>query len=196
MVAGLCHPNSRVLVRGVGLNPSRTGIIDALLAMGAGPGLQVVEERTEGGEPVADLLLTPTELKGAEIAGDLIPRILDEIPVLAVAACFASGDTVIRDAAELRVKESDRIATTVEELRRLGAKIEARDDGMVIHGAGRLTGAGVYSHSDHRLAMALAVAGLLADGDTTVHGAGDASVSYPEFWDDLDSLAQGAALSP
>jgi 3-phosphoshikimate 1-carboxyvinyltransferase len=196
MVAGLCHPNSRVLVRGVGLNPSRTGIIDALLAMGAGPGLQVVEERTEGGEPVADLLLTPTELKGAEIAGDLIPRILDEIPVLAVAACFASGDTVIRDAAELRVKESDRIATTVEELRRLGAKIEARDDGMVIHGTGRLTGAGVYSHSDHRLAMALAVAGLLADGETTVHGAGDASVSYPEFWDDLDSLAQGAALSP
>ena len=196
MVAGLCHPNSRVLVRGVGLNPSRTGIIDALLAMGAGPGLQLVEERTEGGEPVADLLLTPTELKGAEIAGDLIPRILDEIPVLAVAACFASGDTVIRDAAELRVKESDRIATTVEELRRLGAKIEARDDGMVIHGAGRLTGAGVYSHSDHRLAMALAVAGLLADGETTVHGAGDASVSYPEFWDDLDSLAQGAAPSP
>ena len=196
MVAGLCHPNSRVLVRGVGLNPSRTGIIDALVAMGAGPGLQMVEERTEGGEPVADLLLTPTELKGAEIAGDLIPRILDEIPVLAVAACFASGDTVIRDAAELRVKESDRIATTVEELRRLGAKIEARDDGMVIHGAGRLTGADVYSHGDHRLAMALAVAGLLADGETTVHGAGDASVSYPEFWDDLDSLAQGTAPSP
>ena len=196
MVAGLCHPNSRVLVRGVGLNPSRTGIIDALVSMGAGPGLQMVEERTEGGEPVADLLLTPTELKGAEIAGDLIPRILDEIPVLAVAACFASGDTVIRDAAELRVKESDRIATTVEELRRLGAKIEARDDGMVIHGAGRLTGADVYSHGDHRLAMALAVAGLLADGETTVHGAGDASVSYPEFWDDLDSLAQGTAPSP
>ena len=193
MVAGLCHPNSRVLVRGVGLNPSRTGIIDALVAMGAGPGLQMVEERTEGGEPVADLLLTPTELKGAEIAGDLIPRILDEIPVLAVAACFASGDTVIRDAAELRVKESDRIATTVEELRRLGAKIEARDDGMVIHGAGRLTGADVYSHGDHRLAMALAVAGLLADGETTVHGAGDASVSYPEFWDALDSLSQSVA---
>ena len=188
MVAGLCHPGSRVLVRGVGLNPSRTGIIDALTAMGAGDGLRIVEERQEGGEPVSDLLITHAQLKGTEIGGDLIPRILDEIPVLAVAACFASGDTVIRDAAELRVKESDRIATTVEELGRLGASIEALEDGMVIHGTGCLTGAPCHSHSDHRLAMALAVAGLAADGTTTVHGAEDASVSYPEFWDDLESL--------
>ena len=189
IVAGLCHPDSRVLVRGVGLNPSRTGIIDAVLAMGAEDSLQLVDERTEGGEPVADLLITPGQLRGAEIAGDMIPRILDEIPILAVAACFAEGETVIRDAAELRVKESDRIATTVGELLRLGADIEARDDGMVIRGTGRLTGAACQSHGDHRLAMAMAVCGLLADGETEVHGAADASVSYPAFWQHLDALS-------
>ncbi len=190
IVAGLCHPDSRVLVRGVGLNPSRTGIIDALLAMGAGGSLQLLDERTEGGEPVADVLVTPGELRGTEIGGDMIPRILDEAPILAVAACFASGETVIRDAAELRVKESDRIATTVQELSRLGANIEALDDGMVIRGTGGLNGAACQSHGDHRLAMAMAVCGLLADGETAVHGAADASVSYPGFWDDLDALAQ------
>ena len=189
IVAGLCHPDSRVVVRGVGLNPSRTGIIDALLAMGAGDSLQLVDERTEGGEPVADLLVTPAQLRGAEIGGDMIPRILDEIPILAVAACFAKGETVIRDAAELRVKESDRIATTVGELLRLGADIEAREDGMVIRGTGRLTGAACESHGDHRLAMAMAVCGVLADGETEVHGAADASVSYPTFWQHLDALS-------
>jgi 3-phosphoshikimate 1-carboxyvinyltransferase len=134
-------------------------------------------------------LVTTGELQGTEIGGDMIPRILDEVPILAVAACFADGETVIRDAAELRVKESDRIATTVRELGRLGANIEALEDGMVIRGAGRLTGADCESHGDHRLAMALAVAGLVGEGDTTVHGAADASVSYPEFWEHLDSLA-------
>ena len=193
MVAGLCHPNSKILVRGVGLNPSRTGIIDALSAMGAGDGLRLVDERNEGGEPVSDVLVTPGQLHGTEIGGDMIPRILDEIPVLAVAACFAEGVTVIRDAAELRVKESDRIATTVKELSRLGADIEAREDGMIIHGTGRLSGATCFSHGDHRLAMALAVAGLLCDGDTTVHGAEAASVSYPEFWEHLVSLENGTS---
>jgi 3-phosphoshikimate 1-carboxyvinyltransferase len=196
MVAGLCHKNSRILVRGVGLNPSRTGIVDVLQAMGAGDSLQLVDQRTEGGEPVADILVTPAELHGIEIGGDMIPRMLDEVPILAVAACYASGDTVIRDAAELRVKETDRIATTVEELTRLGANIEAREDGMVIHGkgpgAGSLQGAECQSHGDHRLAMSMAVAGLLAGGETTVHGAADASVSYPEFWQDLDLLLQDA----
>ena len=193
IVLGLCHPDSRVLVRGVGLNPSRTGIIDALQAMGAGDSLQLLDERTEGGEPVADVLVTTGELRGTEIGGDMIPRILDEVPILAVAACFADGETVIRDAAELRVKESDRIATTVAELSRLGAEIEAREDGMVIRGTGRLTGAACQSHGDHRLAMAMAVCGLLADGETEVHGAADASVSYPGFWDDLEALAPGQA---
>ena len=145
---------------------------------------------------MADILVTSTELHGVEIGGDLMPRMLDEVPILAVAACFATGDTVIRDAAELRVKETDRIATTVAELTRLGANIEATEDGMVIHGrgagAGSLSGADCQSHGDHRLAMSMAVAGLLAGGETTVHGAADASVSYPEFWRDLDLLLQDA----
>ena len=193
IVAGLCHPDSGVLVKGVGLNPSRTGIVDALHAMGAGNSLQLLNERTEGGEPVADVLATPGELHGTEIAGDMIPRILDEVPILAVAACFARGETVIRDAAELRVKESDRIATTVEELSRLGADIEARDDGMVIRGTGRLKGAACRSHGDHRLAMSMAVCGLLADGEVEVHGSSDAAVSYPGFWEDLEILAPGSS---
>lgn len=194
VVAGLCHPNAQITVKNVGLNPSRTGIIDVLQAMGAGDSLQLVNHRNEGGEPVADILITSTELHGAEIGGDLIPRMLDEVPIIAVAACFAIGDTVIRDAAELKVKESDRIATTVSELTRLGANIEASEDGMIIHGkgsgGGALNGAACESHTDHRLAMSMAVAGLLADGETTVHGAPDASVSYPGFWQDLESLIQ------
>ena len=191
IVAGLCHPDSRVLVKGVGLNPSRTGIIDALWAMGAGDSLQLLNRRTEGGEPVADVLATTAQLHGTEVAGGMIPRILDEVPILAVAACFASGETVIRDAAELRVKESDRIATTVEELSRLGADIEAREDGMVIRGTGRLAGTTCQSHGDHRLAMSMAVCGLLASGDVEIHGACDAAVSYPGFWEDLETLAPG-----
>ena len=192
IVAGLCHPNAQIMVRGVGLNPSRTGIIDVLQDMRAGDALQLLNQRNEGGEPVADILVTSAELHGTEIGGDMIPRMLDEVPILAVAACFAIGDTVIRDAAELRVKESDRIATTVSELTRLGADIEATADGMIIHGRGpgegALEGAECESHTDHRLAMSMAVAGLLANGKTTVHGALDASVSYPEFWQDLDIL--------
>ena len=189
LVAGLCHPRARILVKGVGLNPSRTGIIEALEAMGAGDGLKLLDERTEGGEPVADLLVTPSPLSGIEIGGDMIPRILDEIPVLAVAACFAQGDTVIRDAKELRVKESDRIKTTVSELSKLGARIEPREDGMVIHGVGSLKGSACDSQQDHRLAMALGVAGLVAQGDTVISGAEDASISYPSFWEHLAGLS-------
>jgi 3-phosphoshikimate 1-carboxyvinyltransferase len=188
LVAGLCHPNARILVRGVGLNPSRTGIIEALQAMDAGDGLTLLDQRTEGGEPVADILVTPHALNGIEIGGDIIPRIIDELPVLTVAACFARGTTVIRDARELRVKESDRIETTVSELSRMGARIQAREDGMVIHGTGRLFGAPCHSHDDHRLAMSLGVAGLLAQGETTIHGAETAAKSYPEFWQHLASL--------
>ena len=141
-------------------------------------------------------MVTPGQLRGVEIGGDMIPRILDEVPILAVAACFAEGETVIRDAAELRVKESDRIATTVGELSSLGANIEGREDGMVIRGTGRLTGAACHSHGDHRLAMAMAVCGLLADGEMEVHGASDASVSYPSFWEHLDTLAGLRPQSP
>ena len=116
------------------------------------------------------------------IAAHIIPRIIDELPVLALAACFAEGTTVIRDASELRFKESDRVDTTVSELARLGARIEATPDGMVIHGTGQLSGAVCESHGDHRLAMTLAVAGALAQGETVVEGADAAVVSYPDFW--------------
>ena len=191
LVAGLCHPHARILVKSVGLNPSRTGIIEALKAMGAGDGLKLLDPRTEGGEPVADLLVTSSGLSGIEVGGDMIPRILDEIPVLAVAACFAEGTTVIRDAKELRVKESDRIETTVSELAKMGARIEAREDGMVIHGSGSLKGSVCNSHQDHRLAMALGVAGLVSEGEAAINGAGDASVSYPAFWEHLALLAGG-----
>ena len=189
LVAGLCHPNARILVQGVGLNPTRTGIIEALQAMGAGEGLIFIDQRIEGGEPVADILVTSSQLTGIEIGGDIIPRIMDELPVLAVAACFARGTTVIRDAAELRLKETDRIETTVSELARLGARTEAQEYGMVISGTGRLTGAPCHSYGDHRLAMSLGVAGLLAQGQTTVHGAEATTVSYPDFWQHLALLA-------
>ena len=193
MVAGLIHPNARVTITGVGLNPSRAGIIEALQMMGAGDSLRLENERVEGGEPVADVVASSIRgsggsLKGIDLGGAIIPIMIDELPVLAVAACFAEGDTVIRDAAELRVKESDRIATTVSELTRLGGTLEPREDGMMIRGVGKLSGAEVESHGDHRLAMAMAVAGLAASGETVIHGAEDASVSYPTFWGHLSSL--------
>lgn len=194
LVAGLCHPNTRILIQGIGLNPSRTGIMEVLKEMGAGSNLTLVDERIEGGEPVADLLVTSGHLSGTEVAGDIIPSILDELPILALAACFADGTTVIRDAAELRVKESDRIATTVSELTRLGADIEALEDGMVIRGTGRLTGATCQSHGDHRLAMSMGIAGLLAQGETIVRDADAATVSYPEFWRDLSLLSGGEGV--
>lgn len=187
LVAGVLHPQARIEVTGVGINPSRTGVLDVLSAMGAH--LRLEKERLEGGEPVADLVVESSELVGTEIGGDLIPRVIDEIPVLAVAASLAKGSTVIRDAAELRVKESDRITTTVQELSRLGARIEELPDGMHIQGVPRLKGALCDSHQDHRLAMALGVAGLVAEGETTIQGAEAVEVSYPGFWHDLKRLA-------
>lgn len=192
MVAGLCHANAKITIRGVGTNPTRTGILETLDAMGAR--ITQHNPRMEGGEPVADLLVESTELEATEVGGDLIPRIVDEVPVLAVAACFARGATSIRDARELRVKESDRIQTITMELSRLGAHIEELPDGMVIHGTGKLHGGNCQSHGDHRLAMALGVAGLLADGETTLDGAEAASVSYPQFWQDLDRLCNSPSL--
>jgi 3-phosphoshikimate 1-carboxyvinyltransferase len=189
LVAGVCHPQARVTVTNVGINPTRAGIIDALQSMGAR--LTISNRRSEGGEEVADVTAESSDLTGTEVAGDLIPRLLDEIPVLALAACFARGTSVFRDAQELRVKETDRIKATVQELSRLGADIEELPDGMVIRGTGRLMGAVGRSHGDHRLAMTLGIAGLLAKGETEVRGAETASISYPGFWDDLDKLAKG-----
>jgi 3-phosphoshikimate 1-carboxyvinyltransferase len=186
LVAGAIHPNAKIVIRDCGINPTRTGIIDILLTMGAK--LKIENERLQAGEPLADIMVESSELKGIEVGGDIIPRLIDEIPVLAVAACIAKGRTVIRDASELRVKESDRIATATSELSRLGAKIEPLPDGMVIYGGRRLSGAQVDSHSDHRLAMSLAVAGLVAKGETTIKHAQTVQVSYPAFWQTLQQI--------
>jgi 3-phosphoshikimate 1-carboxyvinyltransferase len=183
LVAGAILHNAKIVIRDCGINPTRTGIIDTLLAMGAK--LKIDNERLEAGEPLADIVVESSELKGIEVGGDIIPRLIDEIPVLAVAGCVAKGKTVIRNAEELRVKESDRIATVASELSCLGAKIEPLPDGMVIYGGRPLSGTEVDSHFDHRLAMSLAVAGLIAKGETTIKHAQVAQVSYPAFWQTL-----------
>ena len=190
LVAAVCHPSARITVVNTGLNATRIGVIEALKAMGAK--VTVSDHRSEGGEPVGNVTAESSELVGTEIGGDLIPRLIDEVPVVALAACFARGETVIRDAGELRVKESDRIRTTAQELSRLGADIKELSDGMVIRGVGGLGGASTQSHGDHRLAMSLGVAGLLAKGETEVRGAEAAGISYPTFWRDLRALARGA----
>ncbi|PZC46604.1 MAG: 3-phosphoshikimate 1-carboxyvinyltransferase [Chloroflexi bacterium] len=187
LVAAVCHPNAEVRVLNVGVNPTRTGVLEVLKAMGAD--VQLENPRTSGGEPVADLVARSSQLKATEIAGDLLVNAIDEIPILAVAACFAEGATVVRDAQELRVKESDRIKSIVQELGRLGASVEEREDGLVIHGGQPLHGATVESHGDHRMAMSMAVAGSLAKGETTVLDTTAADISYPTFWETLASLS-------
>ena len=188
MVAAAVHPDAEVRLTGVGINPTRTGIIDVLRSMGAD--LDIEEERTVAGEPVADIVVRSSRLDGTVIAGDLVPRLIDEVPALAVAAAYADGLTEIRDAAELAVKESNRIATTASQLRALGAAVAERDDGMTIEGGRRLGGGAVQSFGDHRLAMALAAAGLVGEGDVVIEGAEAVAVSYPEFWDHLERLSE------
>ena len=188
LVAGAIHPNSKIKIVNCGINPSRTGIIDVLLSMGAK--IEIENQRVECNEPIADLSIESSQLRAIEIKGALVPRLIDEIPILAVAACFAKGTTIIRDAGELRVKESDRITATVKELTRFGGKIEALPDGMVIHGVTPLRGAEVTSYSDHRLAMSFAIAGLVATGKTIVRKPQAAEISYPDFWKVLENLAR------
>jgi 3-phosphoshikimate 1-carboxyvinyltransferase len=179
MAAALLVPDSKVTIRDVGLNPTRTGIIDALQAMGA---QMEVEEKGEWcGEPVGDITVRSSELQSTEIGGDLIPRLIDEIPILAVIASQAEGTTVIKDAAELKVKETNRIAVTAQELRKLGARVEETDDGLIIHGPSPLTGGECDSHGDHRIGMAMAIAGLIADRGCKVHRAESIDVSFPGF---------------
>ena len=185
LVAGAAHPNARITVQSVGINPSRTGVLDVLREMGANIRMENVRE--EGNEPSADLVVESSDLRGVEISGDIIPRVIDELPVLAVAASQATGQTVIRDAAELRVKESDRISATVVGLDALGAKIRETEDGMMIEGGSNLAGTEVESHGDHRIAMSMAVAGLIADGATTIGESEAADVSYPTFWGELEN---------
>jgi 3-phosphoshikimate 1-carboxyvinyltransferase len=179
LVAAALLPGSEVTVEGVGVNPTRTGLLDVLRAMGAG--VAVEGEREQGGEPVADVTMRASGLAGVEVSGHTVVRMIDEFPVLAVAATQAHGTTVVRDAAELRVKETDRIATAVAELRMLGARIEPRPDGFIVEGPTPLRGSVVDSHGDHRLAMALAVAGLVAEGEVMIENAECVADSFPGF---------------
>ena len=186
LVAGAIVPGARVTVTGVGINPTRSGILDVLQAMGAR--LELANAREEGGEPVADLTVTHGPLTGAVIRGDVIPRLIDELPVLAVAAAFAEGITEIADARELRVKESDRIATVGRFLRDMGADVEEREDGMLIRGGRPLHGAEVQSEGDHRVAMSAAIAAIAAGANNRIHGAESIATSFPAFVTLLRSL--------
>lgn len=186
LAAAATVPDSHVTIADVGVNPTRIGIVDALAEMGAH--IEYHNRHEDGGEPVADLAVRFGELRGATFGGRDIVTMIDELPVLAVVATQAVGRTVVRDARELRVKETDRIATTVSELRKMGAKIEPTDDGFIIEGPTRLRGAPVESHGDHRLAMAMTVAGLIAEGTTVVYGAEVTADSFPGFESTLRAL--------
>lgn len=188
IAAGLLVPGSELLIKNVGINPTRDGILRVCKAMGAD--ITLLNAVYDSGEPVADLLARHSSLKAVEIGGDLIPTLIDEIPVIAVMACAASGTTIIRDAAELKVKESNRIRTVVDNLKVMGAQVEETDDGMIIHGGNPLHGGIIESHLDHRIAMSFAIASLIADGETIIRDADCVNISYPVFYRDLEKLKQ------
>lgn len=188
IAAVMMVPGSSLLIENVGINPSRTGILDVVDRMGGK--IEPINERVVNEEPVADLLVTYSELQGIEISGDIIPRLIDEIPVIAVMATQAGGRTVIKDAEELKVKETDRIATVVSELSKLGAKIIATEDGMIIEGPTPLKGAVIDSFGDHRIGMAMAIAGLAAEGETLIENDDAILVSFPGFPDVLQSISK------
>lgn len=187
LVAGLILPDSDIVIRNVGINPTRTGILDALEAMGAN-----IERLNERGtvEPICDLRVRSSRLHGTTICGDMIPRLIDEIPVLAVAAAFAEGETVIRDAQELKVKESNRIATMTTELSKTGADVRETEDGMIIRGGKPLHGADFASYADHRVAMSMAVCALACEEDSSIDDPDCVAISYPTFFETLDALKQ------
>ena len=189
IVAGLIVPDSRVILEGVGLNPTRTGVIEILTRMGARLGVE--RTGTSGGEPVGRIEVESSVLEPVEVGGAEIPLAIDELPLVALAAAFARGRSVIRDADELRKKESDRISTVVAALNGVGTPAEATEDGMIIEGTGEIEGGEVFSHGDHRIAMLGAVAGLASRNGVEVHGFEAASVSYPLFRNDLESLLGG-----
>ena len=189
IVAATLVPDSEITLENVGLNPSRTALLDVLRGMGAD--LTVSNERVEGGEPIGDIVVRSADLEAVEVGGRAIPNLIDEIPVIAVAAACAEGTSEIRDAEELRVKETDRLHAITENLRALGAEVEEHEDGLTIEGRGpNLLGTDVDSFGDHRIAMAMGVAGLVAHGETTIHDAGCARVSFPGFWEELDGLIE------
>lgn len=188
LVAAAITPNSCVTVKNVGINPTRDGILRVLSNMGA----DVTVEKMSGdiGEPTADVTVRTSDLKGCVVGGEVIPTLIDEIPAIAILACFAKGETVIKDAAELKVKESNRIDVMVENLKKMGADIEATEDGMIIRGGKTLHGAVIDSHLDHRIAMSFAVAAMNADGETEIIGADCVDISYPGFYEDMRKLVK------
>jgi 3-phosphoshikimate 1-carboxyvinyltransferase len=188
IAAGLMTPNSEICIRNVGINPTRDGIIKVCQNMGADIAIDNVRETA--GEPVADLIVRTSSLHGTTIGGSIIPTLIDELPVIAVLACFAEGTTIIKDAQELKVKESNRIDTVVDNLKRMGADVEATDDGMIIHGGKPLHGATIDSHLDHRIAMSFAIAGGIVDGETDILGAECVNISYPDFYETLGKLSR------
>jgi 3-phosphoshikimate 1-carboxyvinyltransferase len=186
LVAGAIIPNSEIVLKDVGLNPTRTGIIEVMKKMGAD--LEIVQNKETLFEPSGDLIIKTSELKGTVIEGNLIPKLIDEIPIIALLATQAEGTTIIKDAEELKVKETNRIDTVVQELKKLGARIEATEDGMIIHGKSKITGGTVSSHGDHRIGMMLAIAALLCENEAELENPEAISVSYPNFFSHLNSL--------
>jgi 3-phosphoshikimate 1-carboxyvinyltransferase len=192
LVLGACHPDAEIVLRGVNTNPTRTGLLDIMRAMGAD--LELLEERNSGGEPVADIVVRSSRLRATTVSGALVPRAIDELPLVAILGCFAEGETIVRDAAELAVKESNRVDTLAETLGRMGAKVTTREDGFVVRGpAPRLHGARLDGHSDHRMGILAAIAGSLAEGETRIENSA-VEVSYPRFWADLERAAEGGKV--
>jgi len=186
IVAALINKGSEIILKNVGLNTARTGILEILKRMGGS--IEIQDKKIECGEDVGDLVVKSSDLKGIEINGEDIPRAIDELPIIAAAACFAEGRTVITDAKELRVKETDRIKAVVSEFSKLGADITELEDGMIINGSQQLKGNICDSWGDHRIAMSLAIAATLSSGETTINNSECVNISYPEFFDTLSVL--------
>jgi 3-phosphoshikimate 1-carboxyvinyltransferase len=186
MVAALTHPDAELRITGVGINPTRAGVLEVLREMGGN--LTLENEREVAGEPVADVVACSSRLHGTTVAGEIVPILIDEIPVLAVAAAMAEGETVFHDAEELRVKETDRIAATIDWLTAAGVECEGHPDGLTVRGSGRIGGGEFQSYDDHRLAMSQGVAGLVGDAPITVLDGEVAGISYPAFWKDVQRL--------
>ena len=187
IVAGLICENADLLIKNVNTNPTRAGIIQVAKNMGGN--IELLNERIVSGEPVADIHVSSSDLHGCEVSGEIIPTLIDELPVIAVMAACAKGTTVIKDAAELKVKESDRIATVTENLKNMGCDITPTEDGMIIVGGNPLHGALISTYKDHRIAMSFAIAGLVADGETSFDDEGCCVISYPDFFETLKALS-------
>lgn len=186
IAAGLLVPGSDILIRNVGINPTRAGILEVCREMGAN--IEYLNPNDKSGEPTADLRVQYSQLHGTTVEGSIIPTLIDEIPMIAVLAAFAEGTTIIKDAAELKVKETDRIHTVTENLAAMGADITPTEDGMIIHGKRPLHGTQIKSYLDHRIAMAFAIAGLAVEGTTTIQGSSCVDVSYPAFYETIGML--------